>query len=219
MGWLVALEGIDGSGKGTQAEALQRMFLSEGRTVERLGFPRYEETFFGQRIGDFLNGRFGSLNEVPPFFASLLYAGDRLESKAVLDEALQNHEIVILDRYVPSNIAHQAAKLTGQERDELIQWIEYVEYDLYRLPRPDRVILFDLPETVSRQLVARKAARGYTDQEADLQEADSGYQAAVRALYLEQAAAQASWYTVSVCQAGEPRPVDEIAREVRAHAL
>lgn len=47
---------------------------------------------------------------------------------------MENHEVVIIDRYVPSNIAHQGAKLPLDDRDDIIRWIEQVEYDIYALP-------------------------------------------------------------------------------------
>ena len=100
---LIVIEGIDGSGKGTQAKALTDRLNDAGRRAELLSFPRYRETLFGHAIGDFLNGRFGQLNEVHPFLASVLYAADRYESKAVLLKALEQNEVVICDRYVPSN--------------------------------------------------------------------------------------------------------------------
>src|SRR5947209_2867214 len=84
-----------------------------------LSFPRYQATLFGRAVGDFLNGRFGSLEEVHPFLVSLLFAGDRFESKSVLLDAIETHDVVVLDRYVYSNVAHQASKCEGAERAEL----------------------------------------------------------------------------------------------------
>lgn len=102
MAPLIVIEGIDGSGKGTQAQQLTERLAATGRRVRLLSFPRYRETLFGHAIGDFLNGRFGQLNEVHPFLASVLYAADRFESKSVLTDALQQSDVVICDRYVPS---------------------------------------------------------------------------------------------------------------------
>ncbi|QDU36867.1 Thymidylate kinase [Maioricimonas rarisocia] len=214
MALLVAIEGIDGSGKGTQAARLQQSLNESGRPAALISFPRYDQTAFGRKIGDFLNGRFGRLDEVNPFLVSLLYAGDRFESKGVLHEAMQNHEVVIIDRYVPSNIAHQGAKLGGSERDEIIDWIEQVEYGIYALPRPDLVVLLDLPATTAQQLIARKSARTYTDQAADLHEADCAYLAGVRDLYCQLAARDAQWQKIDVESDGTLRPIDEIATQL-----
>ncbi len=210
---LVVIEGIDGSGKGTQSARLRDRLLARGMQANLLSFPRYDSTFFGQRIGDFLNGRFGQLNEVDPFLASLLYAGDRLESKAELTQLLAASDVLILDRYVPSNIAHQAGKRTGVERRELANWIEKIEYDLFGLPRPDLVILLDTPTETSQELIAKKAQRTYTTQAADMQEADTAYLSRVRSAYCE-LAAERNWSVVSVVNEQGLRSMDEITAQI-----
>lgn len=213
MSLLVVIEGIDGSGKGTQSARLRDRLLARGMRASLLSFPRYDSTFFGQRIGDFLNGRFGQLDEVDPFLASLLYAGDRLESKAELNQLLDTSDVLILDRYVPSNIAHQAGKRTGDDRRELANWIEKIEYDLFGLPRPDLVILLDTPAETSQELIAKKAQRTYTTQVADMQEADTGYLSRVRSAYCE-LAAERKWSVVSVVNERGLRSMDEITAEI-----
>lgn len=215
MGTLIAIEGIDGSGKGTQAKLLVEALQDRGRTATLLGFPRYSETFFGARIGEFLNGRFGTLAEVDPFLVSLLFAGDRFESRDLLAAALANSDYVVLDRYVASNIAHQAAKLGGEERDRLIGWIEHLEFTVYGLPRPDRVILFDLPAAIAQTLIAQKSRRDYTDSAADLQEADTHYQMAVRELYLSLCSRDPRWRRISVTDDRDGlRPIAQITADV-----
>jgi dTMP kinase len=211
---LVAIEGIDGSGKGTQAERLTGRLRAAGRSVGLLSFPRYEHTLFGRAVGEFLNGRFGSLDAVHPFLAALLYAGDRYESRGVLGEALAQNEVVVLDRYVASNIAHQGAKLGGEQRRELIARIGRIEHEIYALPRPDRTVLFDLPAVEAQKLIAAKRKRTYTDQAADIQEADAAYLESVRQVYLELAAGDPSWSVVRCCDEQGVRPIDEIADEV-----
>lgn len=213
MSLLVVIEGIDGSGKGTQSVRLRDRLLARGLRTGLLSFPRYDDTFFGQRIGDFLNGRFGQLDQVDPFLASLLYAGDRLESKSELLQQLSSSDVLILDRYVPSNIAHQAGKKTGEARQELANWIEMIEYELYGLPRPDLVVLLDTPTEVSQEFIAKKAQRTYTDQAADMQEADTSYLSRVRSAYLE-LAAERNWSIVSVVNEQGIRSMDDITQEL-----
>jgi dTMP kinase len=128
------------------------------------------------------------------------------------------HEIVVLDRYVASNLAHQAAKLDGAQQSRLIELITRLEYDVYGLPRADRVILLDLPAETARQLVARKAPRTYTHNAADLQEADLTYQSRVRELYRELAERDAAWRVVPVTAAdGTLRQVEAVALDVLSH--
>lgn len=213
MSLLVVIEGIDGSGKGTQSARLRDRLQTRGLRSGLLSFPRYDATFFGQRIGDFLNGHFGQLNEVDPFLASLLYAGDRLESKAELVRLLSETDVLVLDRYVPSNIAHQAGKRTGAARRELAEWIEKIEYDLYGLPRPDLVVLLDTPAEVSREFIAKKAQRTYTAEAADIQEADTDYLSRVRSAYCE-LATERNWSIVSVVDERGIREMDAITAEI-----
>ncbi|HEV7998854.1 MAG TPA: thymidylate kinase [Planctomycetaceae bacterium] len=214
MGYLVTIEGIDGSGKGTQAKRLLERLEGEGRRAKLLSFPRYDATFFGRAVGEYLNGAFGSLGQVHPFFASLLFAGDRFESRTLLTEALGSHEVVVLDRYVASNIAHQAARLDGVGRERLVEAIEHLEFDVYEMPRPDLNVLLDLSVPCAQRLIASKPARNYTERAADIQEADANYLTRVRALYLELARREPNWSVVYCEQQGSLRSVDEIAAEI-----
>lgn len=214
MSFLIALEGIDGSGKGTQARRLDERLDEAGIKAALLSFPRYEATLFGQSIGDYLNGRFGALDEVSPYLVSLLYAGDRFESRRILSEALAHNEIVILDRYVPSNLAHQGAKVPEAQRAELLDWIRRVEYGIFELPRPDLVLLLDVPVAEGQKRIAAKAQRSYTERAADLHEADAGYLQRVREVYLQLADEEPNWHRIAAEADDRLRTVDEIAEEV-----
>lgn len=214
MGLLVVIEGIDGSGKGTQAARLCESLRSSGARCELFSFPRYRETQFGAKIGDFLNGRFGNLDQVSPFLVSLLFAGDRFESKRALVQAIAANDVVLCDRYVASNIAHQAAKVEGAERQELIQWVQHVEHQLYELPLPDRTLFLDLPVSHATRLIALKAQRSYTDRAADLQEADTGYLQKVHDVYAQLAADGAGWIRIDCLHDGQIKSVDQIAGEI-----
>lgn len=216
MGRLIAFEGIDGSGKGTQSAELVKRLSARGLRVERLAFPRYEATFFGGLIGQFLDGKLGDLTTVPPLFTALLYASDRVESKTSLIDALDANDVVVLDRYVASNVAHQSARLAGSDRDELIAQIGHVEHEIYALPRPDRTVLLDVPAETARTLIAKKAKRVYTAKEADLFESDLTYQREVRAVYRSLAEADDSWLLVPTVEAETQRlrDVAEIADEI-----
>ncbi len=140
-----------------------------------LSFPRYGKTLMAQTIADYLNGRFGDLNATPPEFAALLYAGDRLESRGMLLEQLGAHDVVVVDRYVASNAAYQAAKLGADRRKGFLQWLDSLEYGLYGLPEADITLLLDVPVGLSSRLVAMKDPRDYTRDAADLHERNLAY--------------------------------------------
>jgi dTMP kinase len=214
VGLLTVIEGIDGSGKGTQAARLIASLQAAGVRCELFSFPRYQQTQFGAKIGDFLNGRFGSLDQVSPFLVSLLFAGDRFESKRLLLNAIHENDIVICDRYVASNIAHQAAKVTGPERQELIDWVIHVEHQLYELPHPDRTIFLDLPVSKATELIAMKAQRSYTERAADLQEADTEYLQKVHDVYVQLSTIEAGWVRIDCLNGDDIKSVDLIAESV-----
>ena len=217
MATLIAIEGIDGAGKGTQAGRLVSSLRDMGLRVDTLQFPRYSATTFGSAIGDFLNGRFGALNEVHPQLAALLYAGDRYESRTLLMRMMEENSVVVLDRFVGSNLAHQAAKLDGDERIALMTWIEKVEHEVYALPRPTLTILIDMSSQMSRELVSRKAARDYTTQEADLQESDLPYLEKVRRCYLALAHSRLDWRTVhGLRDDGALKSIEDVGDEILA---
>lgn len=170
-GKFIVLEGIDGSGKQTQMEMLARAFSACKTDFARVSFPRYEG-FFGKMVAQFLNGEFGPLDAVDPHFSALLYAGDRLESKCEIETALASGKIVLADRYIGSNLAHQGARVNRERRPDFLRWLEQLEYKVYGLPKEDLVIYLHVPARTAQQLVGKKAARAYTKRRRDLQESN-----------------------------------------------
>ena len=211
---LIAFEGIDGSGKGTQAARLCETLNAHGRTAAVLSFPQYQQTFFGRQIGEMLDGKFGPLSSVAPWAAALLFAGDRWESLPKLREMQSRYDVVILDRYVASNIAHQAGRVQGEARARLRKLIEQLEFEVYQVPRPNRILLLDLPVDSARQLVAAKKPRTYTEKAADLLESDANHLAQTREAYLELAAFDPTWQRIDMLYEGQLRTVDDIAAEI-----
>jgi dTMP kinase len=170
-GKLIALEGIDGSGKGTQLDLLAGALEQRGHAVLRISFPRYA-SFFGKLAAGFLNGEFGPAGQVDPRLSSLVYAGDRWEAKPEIESALASGKIVLADRYVASNLAHQSERVPAGKRDEFIGWLKHLEYGLYGLPVEDLVIYLRVPVAEAQRLVGLKSARSYTTMQHDILEAD-----------------------------------------------
>ena len=175
-GKIIVFEGIDGSGKGTQSKKLYKHLRDRDKKVILLEFPFYEKTFFGKEVGNYLNGKFGKLDEVDPKLSAMLYAGDRFEKKDLIVKKLQQGYTIICDRYVSSNIAYQTAKYENQKEQKMLQkWIGHLEYKVYSLPKPDVVIFMDMNPKISDNLVLKKDARNYTDKKKDLHESDTTY--------------------------------------------
>jgi dTMP kinase len=168
-GLLIAIEGIDGSGKHTQARLLEHSLSSKGFSVFATGFPQYD-SWFGSMVGKFLNGDYGPLQGVDPHFSALLYAGDRFEAKQRLETVLNEGKIVLVDRYVASNLAHQVARAGAEKRSEFLRWIEHLEYSIYGLPREDLILYLRVPPSQAQMLVGQKSERKYTRASHDIQE-------------------------------------------------
>jgi dTMP kinase len=193
-GKLIAIEGIDGSGKRTQIDLLSRALEARGVPHVRYSFPRYESSF-GRLVARYLNGEFGRLEAVDAHFSALLFAGDRFESKAELEAVLASGKTILADRYVGSNLAHQTARVGPQRREEFLSWLKRLEYGIYGLPAEDLVVYLRLPAVEAQRLVGLKAARDYTSLQRDLQEADLKHLEQAALVY-DRLATEPTWVTV-----------------------
>ena len=213
-GKFIVLEGIDGSGKHTQIDLLVRALVSRGVDFAQLGFPNYEG-FFGKLVARFLNGDFGGLEAVDPHFSALLYAGDRLESKPAIESALAAGKILLADRYVASNLAHQGARMPDEKRGNFLAWLKQLEYDVHALPVEDLVVYLRVPVAEAHRLVGHKAARDYTKARRDLQERDTAHLEAASRIY-DELARQPNWVTIDCydATAGALRPAPAIHQEI-----
>ena len=184
-GLLIAFEGLDQSGKQTQAERLKAQVEARGRTAVLLDFPAYE-TRIGREIHDALHGE----REYGPDVMQLLYVANRYEKKPLIEKLLGEGTVIVCDRYLASSIAYGEA----QELDA--DWLR----DIQRyLPPPDLTILLDIaPET----------AAGRKRSNRDRYERDLELLSRVRDSYHRQARA-ADWVQFD----GE-RPKDDVAADV-----
>src|SRR5580704_6188875 len=190
-GKLIAIEGIDGSGKRTQVDLLEKALAASGHAVYSTGFPQYD-SWFGKMVGQFLNGELGALEVVDPHFSALLYAGDRFEAKPRMEAALNQGKIVLVDRYIGSNLAHQTARVQAAYRPSFVSWIEHLEYNIYDLRRETKVLYLRVPPREAQQLVTRKSARSYTTVKQDLLEASLSHLEDAAAMY-DQLSRRPNW--------------------------
>ncbi|HET7150448.1 MAG TPA: hypothetical protein VFI60_03480 [Candidatus Acidoferrum sp.] len=215
-GKFIAMEGIDGSGKRTQVELLTNALRDRGHSVFATGFPQYD-SWFGKMVGRFLNGELGPLESVDPHFTALLYAGDRFEAKTKLEAALSNGQIVLADRYIGSNLAHQTARVAPEKRAAFVAWIEHLEYGIYGLPREDLVVYLRVPAREAQKLVAQKSARSYTTAQKDLLEASLHHLEDAAAIY-DDLSRRPHWAAIECFDGirGAMRAPEQIALEVLA---
>jgi dTMP kinase len=213
-GKLIAIEGIDGSGKRTQLDLLVQELKSRRVPLFRISFPCYESAF-GRLVARYLNGDFGPLEAVDPHLSAVLYAGDRFEAKSRLESELAAGRNVLADRYVPSNLAHQTARLPAKLREPFLRWLRHLEYEIYGLPPEDLVLYLRLPAAQAHDLIMRKPARGYTGLRRDLQEADIRHLERAATLY-DQLSKGPRWRVIECLDPVTKtlRPTEDISSEV-----
>lgn len=214
MGKLILIEGTDCSGKQTQSDLLLKKLIEAGKKVVKVSFPMYD-TPTGKIVGgpylgkeSICSGWFKEgANNVSAKVASLYYAADRLYNIDKINDYLQKDYIVLLDRYVTSNMAHQAGKIKNkEERLKMFKWIEQLEYGLLELPEPDIKIFLHMPYEYSKML---QKNRGELDEletsEENLRNAENTYLEMVE-LY--------NFYQIECVKNNSIRSIEDISEEV-----
>ncbi len=211
-GKLIVLEGIDGSGKATQSGLLEKKLQAEGREVMHISFPDYDSDS-SALVKMYLSGQFGKdPGDVNPYAASLFYAVDRFASyRTKWKDFYENGGIVIADRYTTSNMVHQMTKYDDEkERKDFLSWLEQTEYEELELPRPDLVILLDIPLTISENLVKERAKQGGS---MDIHEQHLDYLRKCHDAYQELVTLY-GWRKIACADHGCLRGMEDIAKEV-----
>ena len=212
---LVVIEGVDASGKQTQTEKLYSNLLSLGSKVEKIEFPNYaSET--SSLVKMYLGGEFGTnAQDVSPYMASAFFAVDRVGSiKSVWKDKLSGADVVIADRYVTSNMIHQASKIADDaEKNEFLDWVYDFEYNKLDLPKPDLVIFLDMPVKYAKQLMENRRNKINDSEVKDIHEGDAdhltkSYNNAVGV------AEKYGWHKISCVKDGEIRTIEDISKEI-----
>lgn len=189
----IVLEGLDGAGKSTQIRKLRDLFAERGIRSEYIHFPRFDAPIYGELIARFLRGELGSVEQVDPYVVALLFAGDRAAAAPQIREWLTAGSVVILDRYVYSNVGYQCAKLSdATARAELSRWILDLEFGHNNLPRPDVSLFLDVPFAFTERKLSEVRAgndRSYLQGGQDIHEGSLSLQRNVREVYLTAAVA------------------------------
>ena len=159
-GKIIVIEGTDCSGKETQTRLLEKRLKDLGKKCIRFGFPNYDSAT-GKIVGGCYLGKpeicdsfftEGAVN-VDPHVACLYYAADRKYNMGNIVKYLEDDYYVLLDRYTTSNLAHQGSKIKDKdERFNMYQWIDKLEYWLLQLPKPDKTIFLHMPYEYSVEL-------------------------------------------------------------------
>ncbi len=218
QGALIVIEGIDGSGKTTQYTRLMSTLSASAIACFGTSFPNYESTS-GALVKEYLGGAYGTdPDSVNAYAASSIFAVDRFASfkTDTWGKEWRAGNLVVSARYTTSNAIHQAAKLPKADRAEFFAWLDRYEYELLRLPRPDRVYFLDLPvEIAIDHILSREAETGVPR---DIHERDFGYLRAC-ADAAEDAAAFYGWTRIKVAENGKMLSPSEIEQSISSQVF
>ncbi|MBQ6634643.1 MAG: deoxynucleoside kinase [Ruminococcus sp.] len=211
-GKIAVLEGLDGSGKSTQFEMLDRYLTDKGIKHKSISFPDYDNES-SALVKLYLSGKIGSSpSDVNAYAASSFYAVDRYVSyRQFWEKDYKDGAFISAARYVTSNCIYQMTKLPEEKWEEYIEWLEDYEYRKLGLPRPDQVIFLDMPIEISQKLMSGR----YNGDEAkkDIHEADVSYLHACRKAALF-TAERCGWKLISCSDGDAPRPIDDIFADI-----
>lgn len=213
--WLfVVIDGTDGSWKWTQTKLLVDRLRSEWYNVEMADFPQYWKKS-AWMVEEYLNWNLWTAEEVWPYRASIFYAVDRYEAAPRIKKWLEEWKIVISNRYVSSNMWHQAGKIHNlEERDKFLDWLDDFEYWLFGIPRPDMNVLLYMPTEIWQQLVDKKWKREYTEKKRDIHEANLQHLKDAAEAY-KYVAKKYNRIIIDSAPNGKLKSIEEISNELR----
>ncbi len=208
---LIVIEGLDGSGKATQAKRLTEALVEKGIPVREVSFPDYGSDS-SALVRMYLSGQFGTdPQDVNAYAASSFFAVDRFASYKKDWHRDYARGVVIADRYTTSNAVHQCSKLPKEQWDDFLNWLFDFEYKKLGIPAPDRVIYLNVDPAVSQALMTARY-RG-DENKKDIHERDIAYLRHSReaAAYC---AEKLGWETVDCCRDGQMRSIEDIHKDV-----
>ncbi len=216
MGKLIAIDGVDASGKQTHTELLAKHYETKGYKVRMLSFPMYDSPA-SSLVKMYLSGEFGETAEdVDAYCASTLFAADRFASfRTDWHKDYEDEEtIIIADRYVSSNMIHQASKIDDlQEKERFLDWLFDFEFNLYKIPKPDMTIFLDMPPEYGRILMQNRDNKFSGEQTPDIHERDFSYleKSYNNAKYVSE---KFGWKHISCVKDEKLRTLEDIQKEI-----
>ena len=215
MGILIAVDGVDASGKQTQTELLYKRLSEEGKKVRLVSFPAYGSES-SALVKMYLNGDFGDKPEdTSAYAASSFFAADRFATyKTDWGKDYNDGTIIIADRYVSSNMIHQAGKIKDKtEKDKFLSWLDDFEYNIYGLPRPNITVFLDMPVKWRIKLLSERPNKVTGGEAKDIHESNEEYleESYNNAVY---ASEKFGWERIICANENGVRTVEDIHNEV-----
>lgn len=220
MGKLIVIDGVDASGKETQTKLLLEKLQSSGKRARMISFPAYDEPS-STLVKMYLNGDFGkNPGDVNAYAASSFFAADRYATfKRDWGRDYADDVIILADRYVSSNMIHQASKISSErEKNEFMDWLDDFEYNRYGLPKPDITLFLDMPVEWGQKLMQNRANKIDGSDSSDIHESNSRYlqNSYNTAIY---AAKKYGWKHISCVDEDGVRPIEDIHNEIFEEVL
>ena len=212
MGKLIVIEGLDGSGKATQAKLLAEKMAAAGVKVKQVSFPDYNSDS-SALVKMYLNGEFGTnAYDVNAYAASSFYAIDRYASFMKNWKKDYESGVIIADRYTTSNAIHQCAKLPKEQWDEYLKWLFDYEYRMLGIPEPHSVIYLRADPQVSQKLMTNRYQGN--EEKKDIHEKNIEYLKRCQEA-ADYCADKLGWQVVECCKNDEMRSIESIASDIR----
>lgn len=215
MGILIAIDGVDASGKQTQTELLAKRLKAEGKNIKEISFPAYDNSS-STLVKMYLNGDFGkNPTDVNAYATSVLFASDRFATyRTDWGKDYNSDTIIIADRYVSSNLIHQASKIDDNaEKDKFLLWLDDLEHSVFGLPRPAVTIFLDMPPEYGARLMKDRLNKSTGGEQKDIHESDREYlnKSYNNAVYV---AEKFGWKRIPCVKDGEIRTIEEISDDI-----
>jgi dTMP kinase len=209
-GKLIVICGTDGSGKGTQFRLLIDRLLQDGIDIRMTDFPQYGKKSAGM-VEEYLNGKYGSADDVGPYRASVFYACDRYDASHEMKRWIDEGKLIVSNRYVSANKGHQTGKIRDlAEREKYLDWLNNLEYNMFGIPKEDLNIMLYVPPEIGQKLVDKKQKGSHAGgQKRDIHEADINHLKNASDAYLY-VAKKERWEIIDCTKNGELMTIKEI---------
>lgn len=212
MGKLIVIDGLDGSGKTTQFELIQKILSERGISVKAISFPEYDKPS-STLVKMYLGGEFSkNAEDVNAYASSSFYAVDRYASyKLYWEKDYLSDKLILASRYVSSNAIHQMVKLPEEEWEGYLQWLIDYEHIKMNIPEADKVIFLDMPIEISQKLLSQRY--NGDENKKDIHESNIEYLYKCRKSALF-AAEKLNWYVITCSNGENALPTDEISKKI-----
>lgn len=215
MGKIIVIEGTDSSGKETQTKLLCERIKKINEKTIKISFPNYDSPAC-EPVKMYLAGSFGTdAVKVNPYPVSTMYAIDRYASyKQDWGKSYEEGYIIVTDRYVTSNMIHQASKIQSEEeKEEYLKWLIDLEYKKNQIPEPDIVIFLKMPIDKAKELMENRNNKIDGSMKKDIHEINEDYlkKSYKNATEISQ---KFNWYEVECVENNRIKSIEEINDEI-----